>query len=76
MRNFQNSKFSNWHCALIERLCAYSAQMVILFDFDCLTSNTSIFERIVGTGYDVYDYNDNLSLFFYLESKRQMVSGN
>lgn len=65
-----------WINAIIGRLCAFSAQMVILFDYDGLTSNTAIFERLVGTGYDVYDYANNLSLFFYLESKRQMVSEN
>ncbi|HPI26793.1 MAG TPA: BREX-3 system phosphatase PglZ, partial [Candidatus Cloacimonadota bacterium] len=56
------------------RLCAYSAQMVILFDYDGLTANTAIFERLVGTRYDVYDYTDNLSLFFYLESHKQKES--
>ncbi|NCB34253.1 MAG: BREX-3 system phosphatase PglZ, partial [Erysipelotrichia bacterium] len=65
-----------WINAIIGRLCESSTQMVILFDYDGLTLNTAIFERLVGTGYDVYDYTDNLSLFFYLESKRQMVSGN
>lgn len=63
-----------WINAIIGRLCAYSAQMVILFDYDGLTSNTAIFERLVGTGYDVYDYTDNLSLFFYLESQKQKES--
>jgi hypothetical protein len=60
--------------AIIGRLCSYSAPMVILFDYDGLTSNTAIFERLVGTGYDVYDYTDNLSLFFYLESQKQKES--
>lgn len=63
-----------WINAIIGRLCASSAQMVILFDYDGLTSNTAIFERLVGTGYDVYDYTDNLSLFFYLESQKQKES--
>lgn len=57
-----------WINAIIGRLCAYSAPMVILFDYDGLTSNSAIFEHLVGKGYDVYDYTDNLSLFFYLES--------
>jgi hypothetical protein len=48
--------------------------MVILFDYDGLTANTAIFERLAGTGYDVYDYADNLSLFFYLESQKQIES--
>ena len=65
-----------WINAIIQRLCTHSTQMVILVDHDGLTSNTAIFERLVDTGYDVYDYTDNLSLFFYLESKIQMVSGN
>lgn len=63
-----------WINAIIGRLCAYSAPMVILFDYDGLTSNTAIFEHLVGKGYDVYDYTDNLSLFFYLESYKQKES--
>jgi len=43
--------------------------MVILFDHDGLAATTAVFERLVGNGYDIYDYVDNLSLFFYLESK-------
>ncbi len=58
-----------WINAIIGRLCAYSAQMVILFDHDGLASTTAVFERLVGIGYDIYDYTDNLSLLFYLESK-------
>lgn len=57
--------------AIIGRLCAYSSQKVILFDHDSLASTTAFFERFVGNGYDVYDYTDNLSLYFYLENKRQ-----
>jgi hypothetical protein len=48
--------------------------MVILFDHDGLASTTAVFERLVGKGYDVYDYTDNLSLFFYLESYKQKES--
>jgi hypothetical protein len=43
--------------------------MVILFDYDGLASTTAVFEHLVGIGYDIYDYTDNLSLLFYLESK-------
>jgi hypothetical protein len=43
--------------------------MVILFDHDGLAATTAVFERLVGNGYDIYDYVDNLSLFFYLEIK-------
>lgn len=58
-----------WINAIIGRLCAYSAQMEILFDHEGLAATTDVFERLVGNGYDIYDYVDNLSLFFYLESK-------
>lgn len=58
-----------WINAIIGQLCESSTQMVILFDYDGLTLNTAIFERLVGNGYDIYVYTDNLSLFFYLESK-------
>jgi len=61
--------------AIIERLCALSSQMVILFDHDDLASTTAFFERFVGNGYDVYGYADNLSLYFYLENKRQVSPG-
>ncbi len=74
MKSEQGMKQDTWINAIIWRLCAFSAQMVILFDYDGLTSNTAIFERLVGTGYDVYDYTDNLSLFFYLESQKQKES--
>ncbi len=67
-------KQDTWINAIIGRLCTHSAQMVILFDYDGLTANTAIFERLAGTGYDVYDYADNLSLFFYLESQKQIES--
>jgi hypothetical protein len=43
--------------------------MEILFDHEGLAATTDVFERLVGNGYDIYDYVDNLSLFFYLESK-------
>jgi len=49
--------------------------MVILFDHDGMASTTAFFERFVGNGYDVYDYADNLSLYFYLENKRQASPG-
>jgi len=58
--------------AIIERLCSFSSQMVILFDHDGLASTTAIFERLEGKGFDLYDYTDNLSLYFYLENKRCM----
>lgn len=74
MKSEQGRKQDAWINAIIGRLCAYSAQMVILFDYDGLTANTAIFERLVGTRYDVYDYTDNLSLFFYLESHKQKES--
>ncbi|MFA7098231.1 MAG: hypothetical protein WC383_17330, partial [Gammaproteobacteria bacterium] len=74
MKSEQGMKQGAWINAIIGRLCAYSAPMVILFDYDGLTSNTAIFERLVGKGYDVYDYTDNLSLFFYLESYKQKES--
>jgi hypothetical protein len=61
--------------AIIERLCALSSQMVILFDHDGLAATTAFFERLGGNGYDVYDYADNLSLYFYLENKRQVSPG-
>ncbi len=61
--------------AIIERLCAFSSQMVVLFDYDGLAATTDLFERLVDNGYDVYDYTDNLSLYFYLESKRQVSPG-
>lgn len=76
MKSEQGMKQDAWINAIIGRLCASSAQMVILFDYDGLTANTAIFERLVGTGHDVYDYTDNLSLFFYLASKWQMGSIN
>jgi len=74
VKSEQGRKQDAWINAIIGRLCAYSAQMVILFDYDGLTANTAIFERLVGTRYDVYDYTDNLSLFFYLESHKQKES--
>lgn len=74
MNREQDLKHREWLSAIIERLCASSSQMVILFDYDGLTSNTAIFERLVGKGYDVFDYTDNLSLFFYLESYKQKES--
>lgn len=74
MKSEQGIKQGAWINAIIWRLCAYSAPMVILFDYDGLTSNTAIFERLVGIGYDVYDYTDNLSLFFYLENQKQKES--
>lgn len=69
MKREQDLKHEKWLSAIIERLCASSSQMVILFDHDCLVTTTAVFERLVGNGYDIYDYVDNLSLFFYLESK-------
>ncbi len=65
----QDSNNGAFASAIIERLSACSAQMMILFDHDSLTLNTAAFERIVDAGYEVYDYTDNLSLFFYLESQ-------
>ncbi len=62
-------KHGKWLSAIIERLCSSSSRMVILFDHDGLAATTAVFERLVGNGYDIYDYVDNLSLFFYLESK-------
>lgn len=76
MRRDQSLKHKIWKSTLVDRLCALSAELVVLFDYDGLTSNTTIFERLVANGYDVYDYTDNLKLFFYLESQRQMVSRN
>ncbi|MDD3535033.1 MAG: BREX-3 system phosphatase PglZ [Candidatus Cloacimonetes bacterium] len=58
--------------AIIQRLCSISHQMVILFDHDSLVSSTVVFERIADKGFDLYDYTDNLSLYFYLENKRRM----
>jgi hypothetical protein len=72
----QDLKHDAWENAIISRLCASSSQMVVLFDHDGLASTTAVFERLVGKGYDVYDYTDNLSLFFYLASKGQMGSIN
>lgn len=69
MNREQDLKHGKLLSAIIGRLCASSSQMVILFDYDGLVSTTAVFERLVGNGYDVYDYTDNLSLFFYLESK-------
>lgn len=69
MNREQDLKYGELLGAIIERLCASSSQMVILFDYDGLASTTAFFERLVGNGYDIYDYTDNLSLFFYLESK-------
>lgn len=69
MNREQDLKHGKWLSAIIERLCASSSQMVILFDHDGLASTTAVFERLVGIGYDIYDYTDNLSLLFYLESK-------
>ena len=74
MKREQDLKHEEWLNAIIERLCASSSRMAILFDHDGLTSNTAIFEHLVGKGYDVYDYTDNLSLFFYLESYKQKES--
>lgn len=74
MKREQDLKHNAWIKAILGRLCAFSSQVAILFDYDSLTSDTAIFERIVACGYDVYDYTDNLSLFFYLESKGQAVS--
>lgn len=62
-------KHENWQNAIIGRLCALESQMVVLFDHDDLSSTTTVFERLVGNRYDIYDYTDNLSLLFYLESK-------
>lgn len=61
--------------AIIGRLCTLSSHVVILFDHDGLASTTAFFERLEGNGYDVYDYADNLSLYFYLENKRQASPG-
>ncbi|MCB5253475.1 MAG: BREX-3 system phosphatase PglZ [Candidatus Cloacimonadaceae bacterium] len=69
MNREQDLKYGELLDAIIERLCASSSQMVILFDHDGLATTTAVFERMVGNGYDIYDYTDNLSLFFYLESK-------
>jgi hypothetical protein len=74
VKSEQGMKQGAWINAIIGRLCAYSAPMVILFDYDGLTSNSAIFEHLVGKGYDVYDYTDNLSLFFYFESYKQKES--
>ena len=74
MNREQDLKYGELLGAIIERLCASSSQMVILFDYDGLTSNTAIFERLRKARYDVYDYTDNLSLFFYLESYKQKES--
>ena len=76
MKREQDLKHEEWLNAIIERLCASSSRMAILFDHDGLASTTAVYERLVGKGYDVYDYNDNLSLFFYLASKWQMGSIN
>lgn len=76
MKREQDLKHEEWLNAIIERLCASSSRMVILFDHDDLASTTAVFERLMGKGYDVYDYTDNLSLFFYLASKGQMGSIN
>lgn len=76
MKREQGLKHDEWLNAIIERLCASSSRMVILFDHDGLASTTAVFERLVSKGCDVYDYTDNLSLFFYLASKRQMGSTN
>lgn len=69
MNREQDLKHGKWLSAIIERLCSSSSRMVILFDHDGLAATTAVFERLVGNGYDIYDYVDNLSLFFYLESK-------
>ena len=58
--------------AIIRRLCAFSCEMVILVDHDGLASSSVVFERLVRNGFDLYDYTDNLSLYFYLENKRKI----
>lgn len=60
--------------AIIARLCSFSSQTVVLLDYDGLASTTAVFERLEGKGFDLYDYSDNLSLYFYLENKRRMIS--
>jgi hypothetical protein len=61
---------------VVDTISSFQSTNLILFDYDGLTSNTAVFERLVSAGYDVFDYTNNLSLFFYLESKREMASGN
>ncbi len=67
MKRSPSPKHENWQNAIIGRLCAQSSKMVVLFDYDDLSSTMAIFERFVGYGFDVYDYTDNLSLYYYLE---------
>ena len=57
--------------AIIEHLCASSYQLVVLLDHDDLSSTMTIFERLVGNRFDVYDFTDNLSLYYYLENMWQ-----
>ena len=59
---------------IFDTITMHEPLILVLFDYNGLTSNTAILERLVANGYDIYDYTDNLSLFFYLESYKQKES--
>ena len=67
-------KKTDWIDHVADKILKQGSSVIVLYDQDGLASSTDVFERIVGAGYDVYDYTDNLSLFFYLESNRQKES--
>ena len=69
MKRIIEHPHDNWQNAIIASLCASSSQVVVVVDFDSIIGTTAIFERLVDAGFDIFDYSDNLSLYYYLESK-------
>jgi len=56
---------------LIVNIISLDAMIQIVYDHDELLADLGTYETITFHSFDVYDYSDNLSLFYYLESKWQ-----
>ncbi len=69
MRRINEHPHDSWQNAIIASLCASSSQVVVVADIDNIIGATAIYERLMGTGFDIFDYSDNLGLYYYLESK-------
>jgi hypothetical protein len=62
------SRSESWTDDIVAKFSDCICEIVIVFDPDQLLTDMRLSERIQALGYEIFDYSDNVALWYYLES--------
>ena len=62
------SSSESWADDIVAKFSDCISEIVIVFDPDQLLTDMKLSERIQALGYEIFDYSDNIALWYYLES--------